>query len=88
VIPKIVIDNAACKGHPFEEFYTDGTREPLSLPVGHICFRCPVMDECREHGLHHEAYGTWGGMTEAELFYMRQHLRIRQPPSGMGVRTR
>ena len=32
-----------------------------------ICASCPVLERCREHALNaQEAYGVWGGLTEAE----------------------
>ena len=91
MIPKIVTDNAACKGHDTDaEFYTDATssknaKEHVPLRPDHICFRCPVMLECQEYSVHHEALGTWGGMTEYELFHERKRRRIPQPPSGIGL---
>ena len=36
-----------------------------------VCAGCPVIDLCREHALNSEAYGIWGGTTEAE----REELR-------------
>lgn len=85
MIPEIVIDNAACKGHDYDEFYAEEKKVAVSLPVGHVCFRCPVINECREHGLKNEAYGVWGGMTERELHKARRHLGIPQPASGIGM---
>jgi hypothetical protein len=90
VIPKIITDNAACKGMPSEEFYlysgsVQNTKEHTSLPPDHVCFKCPVMYECHEWGLHHEPYGTFGGMTEYELYWERKRRHIPQPRSGVGV---
>lgn len=32
-----------------------------------MCFRCPVIDTCREHALSvQEPYGVWGGLSESE----------------------
>ena len=91
MIPKIVTDNAACKGRDTDrEFYRDADsskkdKDGVPLHPGHICFRCPVIDECLEHALHNEAYGTWGGMTERELYRARKRLGIPQPASGIGL---
>jgi WhiB family redox-sensing transcriptional regulator len=38
-----------------------------------FCARCPVMRECREHGLKvREPYGIWGGLTEEDRTLMWQ----------------
>jgi WhiB family redox-sensing transcriptional regulator len=38
-----------------------------------VCFRCPVLEQCRSHALRaREPYGVWGGMTEHE-----RKLRLR-----------
>ena len=89
MIPKIVTDNAACKGRDAErEFYRSGDSvknvkvfEPL--PSDHICFSCPVMIECREYALLNERFGTWGGMKEYELDAERKCLGIPTPPYGI-----
>jgi hypothetical protein len=29
-----------------------------------VCFRCPVIEQCRTHALeHHEQFGVWGGLS-------------------------
>ena len=82
MIPKIITDNASCKGLDAEtEFYLSAdsvknVRRFDPLPPDHICFSCPVMIECREHGLHNEVFGTWGGMKEYELESERKRLGI------------
>lgn len=36
-----------------------------------VCGRCPVIVECRAHGLAAEDYGIWGGLTALERETMR-----------------
>lgn len=38
-----------------------------------LCARCPVLEDCRAHGIAHEQWGIWGGLTETE----REALRRR-----------
>lgn len=89
MIPKIVTDNAACRGRDAEtEFYrsadsSKNAKQFEPLPSDHICFTCPVMIECREYGLHNEVYGTWGGMKEYELDAERKRLGIPTPSYGV-----
>ena len=89
MIPDIVEKLAACKDAGPDFFFLDSgysskNRHPEPLPASHVCNRCPVREECLEYGLHNEYYGTWGGKTEPELYWMRKRLGIPQPPSGIG----
>lgn len=44
-----------------------GTRRRRDEAAKAVCFRCPVIDQCRDHALKvHEPYGVWGGLTEDE----------------------
>ena len=89
MIPKLITDNAACKGRNADsEFYrhadsVKNPREHQPLHPDHICFQCPVMLECREYALHNEAFGTWGGMTEWERNVERRLLGIPSPSYGV-----
>lgn len=65
-------DDAACKrqnGHdpawwfPLAEW---SNRHPHVKQAKAVCRDCPVMGECLDYALEHEAYGIWGGMTEQE----------------------
>ncbi|GAF47168.1 MULTISPECIES: WhiB family transcriptional regulator [Rhodococcus] len=63
-----------------------------------ICTECPVHRECRQHALTaREAYGVWGGTSEAERRYLlpepeatrkytnptrRLRVSLRHPPPG------
>lgn len=67
-------DDAACKGEPLESFFPDSPDQvPPEIRV--LCSTCPVREDCFEHGLTHEAYGIWGGMSQAQL----QRLRTARP---------
>lgn len=37
-----------------------------------ICRRCPVVAQCRSHGLAVEEFGIWGGLTARERDAMRR----------------
>lgn len=60
---------AACRGVGPDVFY------PADMAVRHgvdpyamarrLCAGCPVREPCREAGMS-EAYGMWGGLTEAD----------------------
>jgi hypothetical protein len=89
VVPKTITDRGACKGTLPEDFYHEsydpkGEDNVIPLPDDHICHKCPVEMKCREYGLHNEVWGTWGGMTQHELYYERIRLGIRQPSSAVG----
>jgi hypothetical protein len=90
MLPKEIGGRAACKGTGPDDFYMDSlssmnVKHPQPLPDNHACFRCPVMKECREFAQHQEAWGTWGGLTQHELYWERKRLGIKQPSSGIGV---
>ncbi|HEY8455186.1 MAG TPA: WhiB family transcriptional regulator [Actinopolymorphaceae bacterium] len=64
-------DRAACRDCPTDLFFGHDTetasdrikRERRALK---ICMSCPVRRECRRHAAQMpEAYGIWGGTTEA-----------------------
>ena len=89
MIPSVLLEYGACRGMGPDEFYRDSDSAKNStghhpLPADHVCFRCPVIKECRGYALKSQAYGAWGGLTEYELFQERKRLRIRQPSSGTG----
>jgi WhiB family redox-sensing transcriptional regulator len=39
-----------------------------------VCRRCPVLAQCRAHGLACEDYGIWGGLTAKERVAIRAEL--------------
>lgn len=67
----------ACRGLPMAAWFPE--RRNTGRAGGHDanylhavaqakarCARCPVLDECRAHGIAHEPWGIWGGLTETE----------------------
>lgn len=40
-----------------------------------LCARCPVLHDCRAHGIAHEQWGVWGGLTETEREAIRRSAR-------------
>ena len=64
--------SAACQTLPTEMFFhPDGERGPnrrnRENAAKVICASCPVIEQCREHGLSvQEPFGIWGGLTEDE----------------------
>lgn len=85
MIPKVITDNAACRGRvASREFYRSAdsvkhVREFTPLPADHICFSCSVRVECHRYALYNEALGTWGGKKEWELDAERKALGIPTP---------
>jgi WhiB family redox-sensing transcriptional regulator len=42
----------------------------------HLCFGCPVKDECLEYALaHDERFGIWGGLSERERRNLKRRIR-------------
>lgn len=35
-------------------------------PAKAVCRRCPLLEPCRAHGLRHERFGVWGGLSEKD----------------------
>lgn len=62
----------ACRGHDAAQFFhPDGerglARSRREQAAKAVCQHCPVRAECAAHALTvREAYGVWGGFTEAE----------------------
>jgi WhiB family redox-sensing transcriptional regulator len=68
---------AACKKEDPEVFFPDmasSKGQKIAKFAIKICQECPVRIRCADHGLRHERYGVWGGMSEGErVRYRRQH---------------
>ena len=50
-------------------FHPEGERGPArakrAASAVAVCARCPVIEQCRRHGLEvREPFGVWGGLTE------------------------
>lgn len=48
-----------------------------------ICAGCPVMADCRAHGIAHEKAGVWGGLDEDDRLALRRQARM-----DAGIRAR
>jgi len=69
-------DQAACRGIPTNEFYpTRG--EMIPQIIKEKCDICPVLEDCLNHALKHEAYGYWGGTSEKQRVAIRASEGIR-----------
>jgi WhiB family redox-sensing transcriptional regulator len=78
----------ACRGvDPRLFFHPDGergvSRSRRDTAAVKICEGCPVLEQCRAHGLSvREQYGVWGGLTEDD----REAIYRRARPSRVRVR--
>ena len=62
----------ACIGTPTSLWFPGAARPSQHSRAKAICATCPVLEECREHGLSHERFGIWGGLTAAERRKIRR----------------
>ena len=84
-------DGAACAGLNPDDWF------PVVYTQAHedarrVCLTCPCVVACRQHGLDHERYGTWGGLTPQDRQRVRRgvpvdvvvnrHHKIDPPPAG------
>jgi WhiB family transcriptional regulator, redox-sensing transcriptional regulator len=74
------ITQAACRDYPSNLFFPE-TGQKVDPEVKLICSQCPLHDACREHGIRHERFGVWGGLSEADRKKIR---RTRRDPSDPG----
>lgn len=73
-------DLGACAGMDPELFHpVDDGGDAVSERASAACRRCPVIAECRDWALHHEAVGYWGGLTEKARRRLRRILGITDP---------
>jgi WhiB family redox-sensing transcriptional regulator len=78
------IDGACREADPQLFFHPEGERGPArrkrDAAAVAVCQGCPVMDQCRNHGLTvREPYGVWGGLTEddREEIYLAERKERR-----------
>lgn len=74
-----------CVGRDPDMWFTKPGVSPNPEAI-RLCNTCPLVDACREHGIRHEHFGVWGGLTELDRKRERR-LRRRdratvQPVSG------
>jgi WhiB family redox-sensing transcriptional regulator len=73
------LSDAACKEVGTEFYYPESkgagntTEDRIARK---ICAGCPVLDLCREWGLHHERHGVWGGLSESDRRIERRKRKI------------
>ena len=86
--------HAACRGEQSAVFFhPEGERGPArrkrDAAAKAVCATCPVLNQCREHGLAvREPYGVWGGLSEEEreAIYARVDSRHYPRHRGDGLR--
>lgn len=44
-----------------------------------ICQGCPLIEPCANHGIKHELFGVWGGLTGKDRRAIRRGDRVGQP---------
>lgn len=68
---------ANCIGTDTEAFYPEkGCSIELIDHARRVCMRCDIVDGCAEHGIHHEAFGIWGGLTTKDRREIRRKRNI------------
>lgn len=70
---------AACKDEDPDIFFPDMATahgQKISRFAIKICQECPVKVRCAQHGIRHERYGVWGGMSEGERVRYRTKHKI------------
>ena len=71
-------NQAACRDTDPELFFPVGTSGPALAQVTEakrVCAGCPVLTQCREFALAHQAAGVAGGLTEQERSKARARRR-------------
>jgi WhiB family redox-sensing transcriptional regulator len=80
------LDGDCREADPRLFFHPEGERGPARRKRDEaavkICATCPVLQECRNHGLTvREPYGVWGGLTEEdreEIYAQERRARREQ----------
>jgi WhiB family transcriptional regulator, redox-sensing transcriptional regulator len=79
------LDGACREADPRLFFHPEGERGPARRKRDEaavkVCQTCPVLEQCRQHGLSvREPYGVWGGLTEEdrEEIYAQERKARRQ----------
>lgn len=68
------VDEAACAGLSEDWFFP--YHSSATLDAKSVCARCPVLTECRTHGLKYERFGIWGGLSPSERDEIRKRHGI------------
>ena len=80
------LEGACRQEDPAVFFHPEGERGPARRKrdeaAVQVCASCPVLQECRNHGLTvREPYGVWGGLTEEdreEIYAQERKARREQ----------
>lgn len=76
----MVIDDgsvAPCAEIGHDIFYPESPLEEREkLEIRKLCLSCKWMDRCADHGIKHEIYGYWGGLSPEERHQIRLRNRI------------
>jgi hypothetical protein len=72
----------ACAGVGVELFYDDNRKTEYQNRIHHdkliaMCNSCPRLNDCFTYAIHHEQYGFWAGMTEAQRNQYRKTHKIK-----------
>ena len=78
---------AACFGSNVHEWYPErgGDSARVARQRIAICAGCPVLAPCRDHGIRHEVYGIFGGLTPRARRLIRKErgIVVESPEAGM-----
>lgn len=63
-----------------EKFYPSESHQIDSQAV-EWCRECPIVDDCADWGIRHEAHGVWGGLSgnQRHMIRRRNNLRLEEP---------
>lgn len=87
-VPLEIDAAAACRSDDPELFFP---ATPQGVQAARQrCAGCPLVVACREWGLHHEAYGIWGGTTARDRKRLRRDLgiKLRTPTVALPIERR
>jgi WhiB family redox-sensing transcriptional regulator len=66
-------ERSACKGK--QEFFFSDHKSSVVREAKKICATCVVRQQCLAHGMKHDEYGIWGGLTANERRMARRAER-------------
>ena len=74
------LSQAACRGMSPNLFFPEHENGRVRLKVDPqakaACENCPVLEQCRDWSIKHEAHGYQGGLTEQQRAQVRRKLNI------------
>ncbi|WP_149563181.1 WhiB family transcriptional regulator [Streptomyces cacaoi] len=72
---------AACREEDPELFFPIGNTTPAIMQADEakmVCFRCPVIEPCRQWAMNNAEHGVWGGLSESERDAARRRAARRR----------